>query len=234
MNLKSLSSAKIPKMEENGVSEDELDLLSMYAGGIQNQKTLRLSDLEHCDNASPGTPSIESCPPDSTSRQEVSTPTKPQIVHNQLPLTPTFSPRRHSPKHFSPLLQRRAKCAQSLDTSSPATSTPEGSKQIARLNTSSGLTSSKRRVLFSESKSLVPSSVGNSSVSSGEYGFEDDVNLSEFLDQSEFLREWDSSLSRQSPGLCRYLVLEKVSQMSSNTERYKYFKEKLCSALTAF
>ena len=221
MNLKSLSSSKIPRVEENGLSEDEVDLLSMYAGVIQNQKTLTLSDLEHSDNASLETPSLESCPPDSTSRHEVSTPTKPQIIHNQqLPLTPTFSPRRHSPKHFSPFLQRRAKCTRSVDTNTPATSTPEGSGQIVRSHTSSDLTSSKRRVLFSESKPLAPSSVENMSVSSGEYGFEDDMNLSEFLDQSEFLREWDSSLSRQSPCLCRYLVLEKVSQMSSNTERY--------------
>lgn len=48
----------------------------------------------------------------------------------------------------------------------------------------------------------------------------DRVNLSEVLDESDLFSEWDCSLTKhQSSSLSRYLVLEKVPQMSFILEK---------------
>ncbi len=209
--------------KQDGLSDSEINLLSMYSGysctpdSGHNHKQVCPSDLSSFEKKA----HIVSPIPESThplnihqTTSELSTPVKPSNL-NPLPVSPTFSPRKNSLKRFSPFLESKDRSLQ-LDTSALLFSTPDDSN----------LSSVKQTPVFSRRKVLFPKTKTDSQDDSSDvkkesdFGLLEDINLSDLLDESD-LSNWSSSLTGQSesPSLCRYLVLEKVSQMSFNLER---------------
>ncbi len=207
------NSSSIPTiLNQDGLSDSEIDLLSMYSGHIQKQ--IHLSDLSTCsyEKKSHTVSSI----PERThaltigeqTTSKLSTPVKLSNP-SPLPVSPTFSPRKNSLKHFSPFFESKANKSL-LDTSVLLFSTPDDS------NPSSIQTpvSSKRKVLFPKTKTASQDDLSEVK-KEYDFGLLEDINL---LDESD-VSNWSFSLTAQSPSLCRCLVLEKVSQMSCNLER---------------
>lgn len=155
-----------------------------------------------------------------------------------LPDSPSFSPRKSNPTCFSPLLEKSTSYSESkgtgslvVDTSLPLFSTPIQEKDGGLREASLGLPLSKeltKRVLFPTSHEgrlmsspsactvdHMPKAIPNQDIDE-EYGFKGGINLSDLLDQSSLISEPEVFPKSSSSDLNRYLVLEKVSQMSTD------------------
>ncbi len=122
---------------------------------------------------------------------------------NVLPASPTFSPHKTALKCYSPIFEKSLSPA-TLDSlfSTFTDSDPSSVKNIA---------SSKRKILFPEG--LSTSSFSNDLLMDG-------ISLSDILDESTSFSELGCSRTTPYSTLSRYLVLEKVSQMSGSLEKY--------------
>ncbi len=212
------NSSSIPTiLNQDGLSDSEIDLLSMYSGHIQKQ--VHLSDLStrSYEKKAHTVSSIPERTHPLTTEQTTSKLSTPVKLSNPspLPVSPTFSPRKNSLKHFSPFLESKANRSL-LDTSVLLFSTPDDSN----LHVSSVIqtpVSSRRKALFPKTKTASQDDLSEVK-KEYDFGLLENINLSDLLDESD-LSNWSFSLTGQSPSLCRYLVLEKVSQMSCNLER---------------
>lgn len=254
---------------ENDLSGEDLEILARYTqSGIEVLKHPKLSDLEDYSKAdrnraqpTGGVRTLEQtepskqCQQNNCSKEETSQISnsvqlsskslRKSLIKKQskLPDSPSFSPRKSTPKCFSPLLRggpshslsKEGSSQLFMDTSLPLFATPQEQrrsaiKEVSVLSShspsSGGLS---KRVLFPSNDERQPlSSLSNSTANKhqtilaedaeDEYGFEGDFNLSDIMDQSELLSELDVSLADVSNRLNRSLVLEKVSQMSTDHE----------------
>ena len=251
--------------ENDQLSSEDMDILAGYTS-MEVPKHPKLSDLEdHCEvdrtreestvrvrkveySSTRQTDSSKQCQQINYVKDEVSqissvqlSPPKSQrnsLIKKQsnLPASPSFSPKKSTPKCFSPLLKRRPiyslskeGSSQIMDASLPLFSSPQEQrsdvKDVSVLSIcsppSGGLS---KRVLFPSNcerqplTSLSTSTANNHQNISAEdmedeYGFDGDLDL---MNQSELLSALDVSLTDLSNRLNRYLVLEKVSQMSTD------------------
>ena len=249
--------------ENDQLSSEDMDILAGYSS-MEVPKHPKLSDLEvHCEvdrtreestgrvrkvecSSTRQTDSSKQCQQINYVKDEVSQissihlspPKSNSLIKKQrnLPDSPTFSPKKSTPKCFSPLLKRRPNyslskegSSQIMDASLPLFSSPQEQrsdvKDVSVLSIcsppSGGLS---KRALFPSNcerqplTSLSTSTANNHQNISAEdmedeYGFDGDLDL---MNQSELLSALDVSLTDLSNRLNRYLVLEKVSQMSTD------------------